>query len=200
MRPFLSLLAAATLAAPFALPSAAHADDWTIDASHSEVGFKIRHMMVSWTRGSFGKYDGSVTYTPGQPESLAVDVTIQMKSVDTDNKQRDDHLKSPDFFDVAKFPTMTFKSTSAKAGKDGAIELVGDLTLHGITKSVTLDVEPISDVMKDPWGNTKVGTSATTKINRTDFGLSWNKALETGGVIVGEEVRITLDIELNKKK
>jgi polyisoprenoid-binding protein YceI len=181
-------------------PSDAAADEWKIDGDHSEIGFKVRHMMVSWTRGSFGKFSGTVSYDPENPESLTVDVEIKTKSVDTDNGKRDDHLRSADFFDVLKFPSMTFKSSKATADDDGSIKLVGDLTLHGITKEVTLDVEPMSAVMRDPWGNVKIGTSASVKIDRKDFGLVWNKALDGGGVVVGDEVRISLDIELNKKK
>jgi polyisoprenoid-binding protein YceI len=196
----LSLLAAAVLAAPLLTPSDAMADEWKIDAEHSEVGFKVRHMMVSWTRGSFGKFEGTVSYDPGTPESLVVEVTIKTKSVDTDNSKRDDHLRSADFFDVGKYPEMTFKSTKATAAKDGSIALLGNLTLHGVTKEVTLDVEPMSDVMTDPWGNVKIGTSASLRIARKDWGLTWSKSLDGGGVVVGDEIRITLDIELNKKK
>ncbi len=198
MRPL--FLAALFLIAPLAAPGTASAADWSIDASHSNVGFKVRHMMVSWTRGSFGKVDGRVAYEPGKAESLAVDVTIDVASVDTENEKRDEHLRSPDFFDVANHPTMTFKSSKATAEKDGSIALVGTLTLKGVSKEVTLSVDPISDVMTDPWGNTKVGTSATIRIDRKDFGLTWNKTLDGGGVVVGDEVRISIDVELNQKK
>ncbi len=200
MRSLLTLVLAVVLAAPVFSPSAAEAAEWTIDAAHSNVGFKVRHMMVSWTRGSFGKVEGAVTYDPGNPSSLAVAVTIDVASIDTENKKRDEHLRSADFFDVENHPTMTFKSSTAKAGDDGSISLVGTLTIKGVSKEVTLAVESMSEVMTDPWGNTKVGTSATLKLDRKDFGLTWNKTLDGGGVVVGDEVRIAIDVELNQKK
>ena len=188
------------LLAGLTMPSVASAATWTIDGAHSNIGFKVRHMMVSWTRGNFGAAEGTVEIDGKDLKTLAVDVTIDTSSIDTNNEKRDEHLKSPDFFDVAQFPTMTFKSTKAAALKGGGFELIGDLTIHGVTKSVTLTAEGFMEPMTDPWGNVKTGTSASVTINRADFGLTWNKALETGGLVVGEEVTIQLDIELNQKK
>jgi len=128
-----------------------------------------------------------------------VDVTIDAASIDTANAKRDEHLRSPDFFDVAKYPTLKFVSTKVAKAGEGRLKVTGNLTIHGVTKEVVLDVEGPSPAVKDPWGNTKSGASATTKINRKDFGLTWNKALETGGMVVGEEVLITLEVELLKK-
>lgn len=181
-----------------ALPLAALAATWNIDADHSNVGFKVRHLMVSNVKGSFEKFTGSVDLNDKDITKSKVEVTIDTNSINTNVQKRDEHLRSPDFFDVAKFPTMTFVSKKvAKAGKD-KLKVTGDLTLHGVTKEVVLDVDALSKESKDPWGNMRRGTTATTKINRKDFGLVWNKALETGGVAVGEEVLITLEIEMIK--
>ena len=180
------------------LPVIASAAVWTIDPDHSNVGFKVRHLMVSNVKGSFDKHTGSVDINDKDITKSKVEVTIDTNSINTNVQKRDEHLRSPDFFDVAKFPTMTFVSKKvAKAGKD-KLKVTGDLTLHGVTREVVLDVEPLSKESKDPWGNLRRGTTASTKINRKDFGLVWNKALETGGVVVGEEVTITLEIEMIK--
>lgn len=197
----LALFAAAAFAlAGLALPSSAAASDWVIDGAHSHVGFKVRHMSVSWTRGEFGKVDGTITLDEKNLTKSSVDVTIDLGSVDTENAKRDEHLRSPDFFDTAQFPTMTFKSTKVSKAKNDAFTVTGDLTLHGVTKSVTLDVEGGLTPVNDPWGNTKLGFTATTKIDRKDFGLTWSKTLDGGGLVVGDEVRIELEIELNQKK
>jgi polyisoprenoid-binding protein YceI len=155
-------------------------------------------MMISKVRGQFSNVKGTVRYDPNNVAATQIDVSIDASTIDTQEPKRDAHLKSPDFFDVAKYPTLTFKST--KAYKDGdQLKVVGDLTLHGVTKSVELTVDGPSAPVKDPWGNTKVGATATTKINRTDFGLTWNKALEAGGVLVGTDISIELNVELAKK-
>jgi polyisoprenoid-binding protein YceI len=181
-----------------ALPLAASAATWNIDPDHSNIGFKVRHLMVSNVKGSFEKHTGSIDINDKDITKSKVEVTIDTNSINTNVQKRDEHLRSPDFFDVSKFPTMTFVSKKvAKAGKD-KLKVTGDLTLHGVTKEVVLDVESLSKESKDPWGNFRRGTTATTKINRKDFGLVWNKALETGGVAVGEEVLITLEIEMIK--
>jgi polyisoprenoid-binding protein YceI len=181
-----------------ALPVIASAAVWTIDTDHSNVGFKVRHLMVSNVKGSFDKHTGTVDINDKDITKSKVEVVIDTNSINTNVQKRDEHLRSPDFFDVAKFPTMTFVSKKvAKAGKD-KLKVTGDLTLHGVTREVVLDVEAISKESKDPWGNLRRGTTASTKINRKDFGLVWNKALETGGVAVGEEVTITLEIEMIK--
>jgi len=182
-----------------ALPAFAFAQTWTIDPDHSNVGFKVRHLMVSNVKGSFEKLTGTVEIDDKDITKSKVEVSIDTNSINTNVQKRDEHLRSADFFDVAKFPAMTFVSKNVvKAGKDN-LKVTGDLTLHGVTKQVVLDVEGPSKESKDPWGNIRRGATATTKINRKDFGLVWNKALETGGVAVGEEVTITLEIEMIKK-
>ena len=183
-----------------ALPALSLAATWNIDPDHSNIGFKVRHLMVSNVKGSFDKNSGVVDINDKDITKSKVEVTIDTASINTNVQKRDEHLRSADFFDVAKFPTMTFTSKKvAKAGKD-KLKVTGDLTLHGVTKEVVLDVEGPSKESKDPWGNLRRGATATTKINRKDFGLVWNKALETGGVAVGEEVTITLEIEMIKAK
>jgi len=183
-----------------AIPVIASATIWNIDPDHSNVGFKVRHLMVSNVKGSFEKFTGTIDINDKDITKSKVEVTIDTASINTNVQKRDEHLRSADFFDVAKYPTMTFVSKKvAKAGKD-SLKVTGDLTLHGVTREVVLDVEPLAMESKDPWGNLRRGTTATTKINRKDFGLVWNKALETGGVAVGEEVLITLEIEMIKAK
>jgi len=182
-----------------ALPALASATTWTIDPEHSNIGFKVKHLMVSNVKGNFEKHSGTVDIDDKNITKSKVEVTIDTNSISTGVQKRDDHLRSADFFDVAKFPAMTFVSKKvAKAGKD-KLKVTGDLTLHGVTKEVVLDVEGPSKESKDPWGNIRKGATATTKINRKDFGLNWNKALETGGVLVGEEIAINLEIEMVKK-
>lgn len=182
-----------------ALPAFAFATTWTIDPEHSNVGFKVKHLMVSNVRGSFEKHTGIVEINDKDVTKSKVEVSIETNSINTNVQKRDEHLRSADFFDVATFPTMTFVSKKvAKAGKD-KLKVTGDLTLHGVTKQVVLDVEGPTRESKDPWGNIRKGATATTKINRKDFGLVWNTALETGGVAVGEEITITLEIEMIKK-
>jgi polyisoprenoid-binding protein YceI len=182
-----------------ALPGFAFASTWSIDPEHSNVGFKVRHLMVSNVKGSFDKHTGTVEINDKDITKSKVEVSIDTNSINTNVQKRDEHLRSADFFDVAKFPTITFVSKKvAKAGKD-KLKVTGDLTLHGVTKEVVLDVEGPSKESKDPWGNIRKGATASTKINRKDFGLVWNKALETGGVAVGEEITITLEIEMIRK-
>ena len=181
------------------LPAFALADLWQIDQDHSNVGFKVRHMMVSNVKGDFGKFAGSVDIDNKDVTKSKVSVAIETASVNTGVTKRDDHLKSADFFEVAKFPTMTFVSKKVvKAGKD-KLKVTGALTLHGVTRDVVLDVEGLSSAAKDPWGNLRRGASASTRISRKDFGLVWNAALETGGVAVADEVLISLEIEMIKK-
>ena len=181
------------------LPAFAFASTWTIDPDHSNVGFKVRHLMVSNVKGSFEKLTGVVEINDQDITKSKVEVSIDTNSINTNVQKRDEHLRNADFFDVANYPVMTFVSKKvAKAGKD-KLKVTGDLTLHGVTKQVVLDVEGPTKESKDPWGNLRKGAAATTKINRKDFGLGWNKALETGGVAVGEEISITLEIEMIKK-
>jgi polyisoprenoid-binding protein YceI len=183
----------------FALPSLALASTWDVDSAHSAAGFSVRHMMVSNVKGAFGDVKGAVNLDDKDITKSTVEATIDVSTISTGNAKRDEHLKAPDFFDVAKYPTITFKSTKvAKAGQ-GKLKVTGDLTMHGITKPVVLEVEGPSKEAKDPWGNTRTGVAATTKLNRKDFGLTYNQALETGGVAVGEEVTVNLELELVKK-
>jgi polyisoprenoid-binding protein YceI len=183
-----------------ALPALSSATTWTIDPDHSNVGFKVRHLMVSNVKGNFEKHTGTVDINDKDISKSKMEVSIDTNSINTNVEKRDVHLRSADFFDVAKYPTMTFVSKKVdKAGKD-KLKVTGDLTLHGVTKTVVLDVEGPSKESKDPWGNIRKGATATTKINRKDFGLVWNKALETGGVAVGEEITITLEIEMIKSQ
>lgn len=179
-----------------ALPGSAFAADYVIDPSHTSVGFTVRHLMVSKVRGSFEKVSGTVKYDPNEPEKIVIDATIDAASINTREAKRDEHLRSPDFFDVAKHPTLTFKSKKAKVLGKGKLEVIGDLTIRGVTKEVTLQVEGLDQEIKDPWGNVRRGATATTRINRKDFGLAWNQVLETGGVMVGEDVDIQIDVEL----
>jgi polyisoprenoid-binding protein YceI len=172
---------------------------WDIDASHSVVGFSVRHMMVSNTRGRFGKVTGSAYIDERDLSKTNVSVEIETTSVDTGDAKRDEHLRADDFFNVKKFPKMTFKSTKVERAGAG-FKVTGDLTIRDVTKAVVLDIEPLSPEAKDPWGGVRRGTRARAKINRTDFGLKYNAALETGGVAVGEEVTIELEVELIKKK
>lgn len=166
---------------------------WNVDASHSNVGFMVRHLMIAKVRGNFTKVTGTVT-VPEDPFATVVDVVIDPNSITTGDDARDGHLRGADFLDSEKYGQITFRSTSVSEVK-GGYQLVGDLTLHGVTKSVALDVE-FEGVSKDPWGNTKAGFSASGEINRKDWGIEYNAALETGGVLIGEMVKLQLDIEL----
>lgn len=168
---------------------------YTIDPSHSTAGFKIRHLMVANVRGEFSNVTGTVVFDPADPANSKVQASIDATTIHTRDEKRDAHLKSADFLDVEKFPTIDFVSTKI-AGSGEEWKVTGDLTIHGVTKQVVLDVEGPAPEAKDPWGNTKTGASATTKINRKDFGLTWNVALETGGVLVADELTITLELEL----
>lgn len=170
-----------------------------IDPSHSTANFSIKHMMIAKVHGGFEKMSGTLEFDAANPAASKVEATIEAASINTREPQRDAHLKSADFFDVEKFPTITFKSKSVNVAGDGELKVLGDLTIHGITKEVNLDVEGPTAEMKDPWGNIKVGVSATTKINRKDFGLTWNAALETGGILVGDDVTIALDVQFVKQ-
>ena len=192
------ILAAISTIVVLTLPALASAAAWKIDPDHSNVGFKVRHLMVSNVRGNFDKHTGTVNLDDKDITKSKVEVTIDTASINTNVQKRDEHLRSADFFDVAKYPTMTFVSKKvAKAGQD-RLRVTGDLTLHGVTREVVLDVEGPSQESKDPWGNIRRGATATTKINRKDYGLVWNKSLETGGVVVGDDVTITLEVEMIK--
>lgn len=169
---------------------------WTIDPTHSEVGFKVKHMMFTNVSGKFETYDATITTEEDDFTKSSIEFTANIDSINTGNNDRDNHLKSADFFDAEKNPKLTFVSSSlVKKGDD--YEITGELTLHGITKTVKLETE-VSGLLKDPWGNTKVGLNATGKINRTDFGLTWNSAIETGGVLVSEEVKLNIELQFLK--
>ncbi len=167
---------------------------YVIDPVHSHVGFAVRHMMITNVRGEFREYSGEFAYDPARPEATEARVSIDLASINTRDDKRDGHLRSPDFFDVEKHPHMTFQSKRATPRGNG-LDVEGDLTIRGVTRPVTLRVEGITDEAKDPWGNLRRGATATTKINRSDFGITWNTALEAGGVLVADEVKIQIDIE-----
>ena len=171
---------------------------WNVDAAHTHVAFAVRHLMITTVKGRFDAVSGTVRSSDAQPAKGDVDITINAASIDTREPQRDAHLRSADFLDVEKFPTITFKSRRITDVKGGNFTLAGDLTIHGVTREVVLDVTSEGRA-KDPWGGERAGFTAATKINRSDFGLTWNQALETGGVLVGDEVKISLDIELLKQ-
>ncbi|HEY3704486.1 MAG TPA: YceI family protein [Terracidiphilus sp.] len=179
-------------------PTPAPTVTWNIDPAHSSAEFKVKHMMISNVKGSFNGITGTLTEDPADPTRSQVEASIDISTLATGDAQRDAHLKSPDFFHHEQHPTMTFKSTKVEKKGEGEYSVIGDLTVHGATKPVTFAVEGPSAPGKDPWGNTRIGLSATTKINRKDFGLSWNAALETGGILVGEDVQITLEIQFIK--
>ncbi|HEY2469053.1 MAG TPA: YceI family protein [Terracidiphilus sp.] len=171
---------------------------WKLDPAHSHAEFKVKHMMISNVRGSFSGLSGTLTEHATDSTLSSIDASIDVNTISTGDPQRDGHLKSADFFDAEKFPTMTFKSTQVKPNGDGGYNVTGDLTLHGQTRQQTFIVDGPSAPAKDPWGNTRIGLSATAKINRKDYGLNWNAALETGGILVGEDVSISLEVEFVK--
>lgn len=168
---------------------------WTIDSAHAEVGFAVRHLMIATVRGRFGAVSGTVTVDEENPRNSKLEVTVDVSSIDTRQEMRDNHLRSADFFDVAKYPTMRFVSRRIDGDPTGEFRIVGDLTIRGITREVALTAN-LEGRTKDPWGNERAGFSASGKINRHEFGLNWNQALETGGVMVGDEVKLTIDVEL----
>ena len=171
---------------------------YRIDPAHSSVSFSVKHMMIAKVNGGFEKMNGTLVYDPKDPAKTAVDVTIEAASINTHEAQRDTHLKSADFFDVEKYPTLTFKATRTEGSGD-ELKITGDLSIHGVTQKVTLNVERPSEEMKDPWGNMKIGASGATKIKRKDFGLNWNAALEAGGFLVGDDVNISFDVQFAKQ-
>ena len=171
---------------------------WNLDPAHSVAEFKVKHMMISHVKGQFAKVTGMLTLDESDLTKSRVEALIEAASIETRDAQRDAHLKSADFFDVEKFPTLSFTSTRMRRVGDAELAVAGDLTIHGILRNVVFNVEGPTPPAKDLWGNTRVGLSATTKINRKDFGLTWNAALETGGILVGDEVTITLDVQFVK--
>ncbi|HEV2349457.1 MAG TPA: YceI family protein [Terriglobia bacterium] len=171
---------------------------YQIDPAHSSAQFVVRHMMITNVHGAFSNLQGSVAWDAANPGQSKVDVVIDATTIQTREADRDKHLRSADFLDVEKFPTITFKSTGVKAASEGELDITGDLAIHGVTKQVVLKVEGPTAEAKDPWGNLRIGASGTTKIKRSDFGLTWNAALETGGLLVGDEVKIQLEVSLIK--
>jgi polyisoprenoid-binding protein YceI len=167
---------------------------YEIDSAHSGAHFSVRHLMISNVKGEFSKVTGTVVFDPQNPAATRIEATIAADTINTRDATRDAHLKSADFFETEKYPAITFKSTQV-VQENGTLQVKGDLTMHGVTREVVLDVDGPTPEVKDPWGNIRVGATASAKINRKNWGLGWNAALETGGVVVGEEVKITLDIE-----
>jgi polyisoprenoid-binding protein YceI len=187
-------------AAALALPGWAAAQTWVIDPAHTLSGFTVRHLMVTNVRGSFDTTTGSIEYTPGDPKSIKADIVVEAKTVNTRNQKRDDHLRTNDFFNAEKFPTMTFRSKRVENVRPGGFDLVGDLTIRDVTREVVLKVDGPTAPIKDPQGNRRVGASASTSISRKDFGVNWNRAVEAGGVVVGDEVKIEIDVQAVEKK
>jgi polyisoprenoid-binding protein YceI len=194
-----AVLATLAVSAGFAGATAAAAAPatYTVDPAHSEVSFQIRHL-VTKVRGTFGQFEGTVVKEDADPAASSVEFTVQVASIDTGIDDRDNHLRSADFFDVAKYPTITFKSSKVERVSDTEYKVTGALAIHGVTKEVTLPVT-FDGELKDPWGNTKGGFSTATRLNRKDFGINWNKALDTGGVLLGDEVDVQINLEVLKK-
>lgn len=179
----------------------AQAASYSIDASHSQVGFSVTHMTISTVRGEFAEISGAIEFDPDRIADTKVTAKVGLASVDTNDQKRDDHLKNEDFFEVATFPEATFTSSKVEnIGQDGSFDVIGTLDLHGVQKDVTFHFAPMTGEITDPWGNTKRGGSATATINRQDFGVSWNSTLDSGGLAVGDEVALQIDLELVKAK
>jgi len=170
--------------------------EYRIDPAHSSAQFTVRHMMISNVRGAFSGIQGNVSYDPENVQATNMNVDIDASTVNTQDTQRDAHLKSAEFLDVSRFPTISFHSAKVEAVDGGELSIAGNLTIHGVTRQVILQVDPPSAEAKDPWGNLRMGASATTRIKRSDFGLAWNQVLETGGILVGDELKVGLDVSL----
>jgi polyisoprenoid-binding protein YceI len=192
-------ISAIALAGALSLPAAAATSTWQIDPNHSAAQFAVRHLAISTVRGAFTKVSGTVQLDDKDVSKSSVDVTIDAASVDTRVADRDKDLRGDHFFDVEKYPTITFKSTKVEQVEAGKLKVTGDLTIHGVTKQVVLDVEGPTAPVKDPWGNQRAAANATTKINRQDFGVKWNAKMDSGGLVVGDDVAITIDVELVQK-
>ena len=168
---------------------------WAIDPVHTSVEFAVRHLMITTVKGRFADVQGTVVLDEVAPSASSADITVQVSSIDTREPQRDAHLRSADFFEVERFPTLTFRSTAVRDWKTDGFTLIGDLTIHGVTREVALDVTNEGRT-RDPWGGERTGFTATTKIKRSEFGLTWNQLLETGGLAVSDDVKISLDVQL----
>ena len=189
----------AGLAAVLSLPAGAATSEWKIDPQHTSAQFSVRHMAISTVRGAFSKVTGAILLDDSDITKSTVDVTIDVSTVDTREPDRDKDLRSDKFFDVAHYPSISFKSKRVQQVSTGKLKVTGDLTIHGTTKEVVLDVEGPTPPVKDPWGNVRVAVTATTKVNRQDFGVKWNATLDNGGVVVGDDVNITIDVEMIKQ-
>jgi len=187
------------LAALLTLPASAATSTWQIDPAHTAAQFSVKHLAISTVRGGFSNVKGTVILDDADISKSSVDVTIDVSTVDTRTPDRDKDLKSDKFFDVAHYPTMTFKSTKVEQAGAGKLKVTGDLTIRGTTKSVVLDVDGPTAPVKDPWGNQRSAVTATTKINRQDYGVKWNATMDNGGVVVGDEVSINIDAEMVQK-
>ena len=187
------------LAATLSLPAGAATSTWQIDPNHSAAQFAVRHLAISTVRGAFTKVNGTIQLDDKDMSRSSVEVTIDADSVDTRVPNRDKDLRSDHFFDVQKYPTITFKSTKVEQAEPGKLKVTGDLTIHGVTKPVVLDVEGPTAAVKDPWGNQRAAANATTKINRQDYGVKWNATMDGGGLVVGDDVAITIDLEMVQK-
>ncbi len=195
MKRFISLVTMLLLA----LPLSALASTWSLDPDHSAAQFKVRHLMISNVRGNFEKLGATLHLDDRDITKSRVDVSIDVASINTGVNKRDDHLRSPDFFDATKFPAMTFVSTRVEKAGPGKLTVTGNLTIKGVTRPVVLRVDGLTPEVRDPWGQIRRGASATTTINRKDFGITWNKSMDNGGVVVGEEVAIQLEVEFVRK-
>ncbi|HWZ98518.1 MAG TPA: YceI family protein [Candidatus Dormibacteraeota bacterium] len=196
IRKFATALA---LTAVMATQAPAATTTWQIDPAHTAAQFAVKHLMISTVRGEFKNVTGTVKWDDADITKSTVDVTIDAKTVNTGEPNRDQDLKSEKFFDVEKFPTMTFKSKKVESAGTGKLKVTGDLTIHGVTKEVVLNVEGPTQAVKDPWGNTRAAVSATTQVNRQDYGVKWNANMDGGGVVVGDTVNITIDLEMVKQ-
>ena len=195
MKRIVALIISVALLAPLS----ALASTWVIDPDHTTAQFKVKHLMISNVKGVFEKVSGTLNLDDQDITKSRVDVVIGIASINTNIKKRDDHLRSPDFFDAAKFPTMTFVSTKVEKAGENRLKVTGNLTIKGITRAVVLDVDGLTPEIKDPWGNGRRGASATTTINRKEFGVLWNKSMDNGGVVVAEGVGIQIEVEFVKK-
>jgi polyisoprenoid-binding protein YceI len=196
---FSRIAVTAGLAAALSLPAAAATSTWQIDPAHSAAQFAVKHLAISTVRGAFTSVKGTVQFDDKDITKSSVEVTIDVNSVDTRQPDRDKDLRSDHFFDAEHFPAITFKSKRVEQVSPGKLKITGDLTIHGITKEVVLDVDGPTAPVKDPWGNQRMAINATTKINRQDFGVKWNATMDNGGVVVGDEVTITIDAEMTPK-
>jgi len=181
------------------IPVYTHAATWQIDPDHSNFQFKVRHMTVSNVRGEFNKARGVVTIDDNDITNLKVELTLDAASINTDHAKRDDHLRSEDFFYAAKYPTITFVSKKVTKVDENRLKVIGDLSIRGVTKEIAVDIEGLTPEVKDPGGNIRRGATGTSKINRKDFGIAWNKVLDSGGLVVGDEVNISVEVEMVRK-